>query len=397
MSFLGRLFSRPSSRASLALREGRYEDAATLFVEQGEIDAALNARHRQVELCADAWSRIDVSRAAYRLSLEHHHDRTVALGLELAQALVDWVGSAKLNDERDRNVLLEAAELCRAAGQLERCGDLLREAGQPRKAAEVFEEVGCVEKMDLAYLEDELGRGVDAQREAWIKKFEDAKLFGDLLGARRAIEAATKLPDPPLALVELHDTFMRSMPTNHDVRLEIDGWGRINLLFGDWLTVGRAEDAHITLLAQGVSRRHVRLVRTDAGVFVEDLGSKHGTDLDGEGCSERTPLAKKGTLGVGPNCRLRFERQETWTLFTLEGVENTLFVWGDRWSSSELPAISAFVQEGCWFLEPTRGLFADGDLVDSPLLLRDGVTLTHGGPPARTILCTLRPRPNDRA
>jgi sigma-B regulation protein RsbU (phosphoserine phosphatase) len=50
----------------------------------------------------------------------------------------------------------------------------------------------------------------------------------------------------------------------------------------DSLVVGRALDADLTLSDPFLSRRHSRFFRTAAGVFVEDLGSRNGTIVNGK-------------------------------------------------------------------------------------------------------------------
>ena len=46
--------------------------------------------------------------------------------------------------------------------------------------------------------------------------------------------------------------------------------------------IGSGGDSHIQLDAEGISERHCRLVVSEEGVRVMDLGSKSGTFLDGE-------------------------------------------------------------------------------------------------------------------
>jgi hypothetical protein len=49
---------------------------------------------------------------------------------------------------------------------------------------------------------------------------------------------------------------------------------------GPW-TVGRSEENDIVISDPNVSRRHARILRSDSGFVVEDLGSTNGTLLDG--------------------------------------------------------------------------------------------------------------------
>ena len=61
------------------------------------------------------------------------------------------------------------------------------------------------------------------------------------------------------------------------------------------LTIGRAPDADVVIDDDEISRRHVRVVPTPAGLEVEDLGSTNGTELDGQRLSKRT-LAGDGSV-----------------------------------------------------------------------------------------------------
>ncbi len=60
-----------------------------------------------------------------------------------------------------------------------------------------------------------------------------------------------------------------------------DASGRNEPLFGV-LTVGRGSECAMRFDAPGLSRIHARLMPTDEGVQIEDLGSSNGTFLNGE-------------------------------------------------------------------------------------------------------------------
>jgi sigma-B regulation protein RsbU (phosphoserine phosphatase) len=59
-------------------------------------------------------------------------------------------------------------------------------------------------------------------------------------------------------------------------------------LRGDTLVVGRAMDADLTLADPFLSRRHSRFFRTGADLFVEDLGSRNGTIVNGQTIQQAT-------------------------------------------------------------------------------------------------------------
>jgi len=57
--------------------------------------------------------------------------------------------------------------------------------------------------------------------------------------------------------------------------------GRIERVAGRSAVVGRSRGCEVQLDADGVSRRHCEVLLKDDGVAVRDLGSTHGTYLDG--------------------------------------------------------------------------------------------------------------------
>src|SRR6476661_1247506 len=67
---------------------------------------------------------------------------------------------------------------------------------------------------------------------------------------------------------------------------------------GDSLVVGRAADADLTLADPFLSRRHTRFYRAGSAVYVEDLGSRNGTWLNGQKVSEPAPLAVGDTIKI---------------------------------------------------------------------------------------------------
>lgn len=73
------------------------------------------------------------------------------------------------------------------------------------------------------------------------------------------------------------------------------------------LTVGRADDNDVVLTGNGISRYHVRLIRTQAGWQVIELGSTNGTIVEGVALTANVPtLWRAGTaLQIG-SCTLEW-------------------------------------------------------------------------------------------
>lgn len=75
---------------------------------------------------------------------------------------------------------------------------------------------------------------------------------------------------------------------------------RSEVLPGENMVVGRAPDADLVLNHPEVSRRHCRILREGESWFVEDLGSRRGTAVNGKRISGRMTLRPGDQIRVGP-------------------------------------------------------------------------------------------------
>jgi len=87
------------------------------------------------------------------------------------------------------------------------------------------------------------------------------------------------------AMLKLHIVPPEGLPFDHPFQ-------------GDSLVVGRAADADLTLADPFLSRRHSRFYRAGSAVYVEDLGSRNGTLLNGQKVLEPSPLAVGDTIKI---------------------------------------------------------------------------------------------------
>lgn len=62
--------------------------------------------------------------------------------------------------------------------------------------------------------------------------------------------------------------------------------------------IGRSSDCNVALDAAAVSRRHAQVVQQEGQFFVEDLGSRNGTILNGQMIAGRTPLRDEDRIIV---------------------------------------------------------------------------------------------------
>ena len=79
-----------------------------------------------------------------------------------------------------------------------------------------------------------------------------------------------------------------------DVVLTGEGMQEAFALDQDDYLIGRAVDAQIQLSSPSVSRRHARIFRREGDWFIEDLGSRHGTEIDGRRIEPNHPVRLQG-------------------------------------------------------------------------------------------------------
>ena len=79
------------------------------------------------------------------------------------------------------------------------------------------------------------------------------------------------------------------------------------------MTVGRSKDAHLSLQNEGLSRQHALLRRISSHsneVFIEDLGSKNGTFVNGRRITEPLKLNDGDLITMGSSTILKFRNIE---------------------------------------------------------------------------------------
>jgi diguanylate cyclase (GGDEF)-like protein len=81
--------------------------------------------------------------------------------------------------------------------------------------------------------------------------------------------------------------------------------GQVFALDRDETVIGRSRSADIRVDDGGVSRKNTRIVRSGAGFFVEDLGSRNGTFKNGERI-HRSQLSSGDRVHIGPTLAMRF-------------------------------------------------------------------------------------------
>ena len=84
--------------------------------------------------------------------------------------------------------------------------------------------------------------------------------------------------------------------------------GQVIDLKEDEVTLGREPGNVLTINDKGLSRFHARLIKTDAGYTLEDLGSKNGTFVNGTVIVSPRPLLNGDQISIGENVTLEFRQ-----------------------------------------------------------------------------------------
>jgi signal transduction histidine kinase/CheY-like chemotaxis protein len=83
------------------------------------------------------------------------------------------------------------------------------------------------------------------------------------------------------------------------------------IVVGESLTIGRSPEADLCIVSDDVSRDHSRITGSDEGFFIEDLGSRNGTLLNGVFIEEQTPLKYGDKIRIGSKTLFVFTRYDT--------------------------------------------------------------------------------------
>ncbi|HMF08123.1 MAG TPA: FHA domain-containing protein, partial [Thermoanaerobaculia bacterium] len=98
------------------------------------------------------------------------------------------------------------------------------------------------------------------------------------------------------------------------------GYREIALHAGENL-LGRDEDAVVWIDDPEVSRRHARIVISESGATLEDLGSKNGTFVRGERINGVVSLKEGDLITIGPSSMILQVYRHTDPTASAEGGE----------------------------------------------------------------------------
>ncbi len=298
-TWLSRVF-RSSSAPERAEAEGRIEDAARLYVENGDRAQAVLVYLRAAETARTLEERREFYARAHGLARTDEHRDAARKGLALV-TLAEAQAAAPRTDE-DRRRLQEAAE------DLERLG-AWRDAGAAYGLLEDREaEVRLLTLAgDVDALEAVTGSRDEADRKGLRRR-----------GALEGFDALWRSGDRPGAMRELQ-AWVSGNGDDHEARSELDARTASLLRDGRFefeldgvrtLAVGRfpttfGREADVVLRGASVSRRHCAVDLRDGRFELSDAGSRAGTSLDGVAIAAPLALSPGALVGLGSDLALR--------------------------------------------------------------------------------------------
>ena len=76
---------------------------------------------------------------------------------------------------------------------------------------------------------------------------------------------------------------------------------RYQILEGEGVFLGRANDCEVAIPDQEVSRQHAKVTLHNSGIWVQDAGSRNGVFINGKRVVRPTELRPGGKLTIGPH------------------------------------------------------------------------------------------------
>jgi hypothetical protein len=301
-AWISRLFrSRLETLAEKAEVDGRYDEAARLYVECGARAEAFRVLLRAAESARQLADRRGYLTRAYGVA---RSDELRALAKKrLASVTLAECESSAPRDEEERQRLAEAATDLEAAGS-------------HREAARAFKILGDrdgVERMhmlsgDLESFEREVGADATAERlrlrrRNAIESFQMLWLSGDRLRALAALDEWLAGNDDA-ELRALRDERLAAVVNVGRFEARLDG---VNHVVVGTLPVTFGREGTVVVRGASVSREHcvIDAAGDDGELAVRDNGSRNGTQIMGLPLAGSVALAAGSTVGLGADLALR--------------------------------------------------------------------------------------------
>ncbi|MFT3772875.1 MAG: FHA domain-containing serine/threonine-protein kinase [Minicystis sp.] len=298
MGFFDRFLPKSKREGRLA-REAQERElsgdlgaAVSLYTEAGLPDDAA----RVLLLRADAEGSVEKRMAFCALAAATAAGEELKTKARARKALIAFDtlrsrGGAFLANE----VLVVAREL-EDTGELERAAEAYALGGDGEGEVRALTAAGAIEKLEERLKAAESATRSQRELETSLRKIADLDRTAERRAALEVARAALADRDDA-RLADAARAIRARLLRGPVVELAIEGEIR-RCALGDEVTIGRG-DATIVIASRAVSRRHLRVARGAAGVFVEDLETRNGTMLAGARIGAALPVGEGVSLMLG--------------------------------------------------------------------------------------------------
>jgi FHA domain len=271
---------------------GELAAAVDLYQEAGLPDEAARVLLLRADAERSAEKRIALfALAAYTAQSDDIRRRARGRKALVAFDVLRGRGGSFMKSE----VLAVAREL-EEAGELDPAADAYALAGDNESEVRVLTAAGAIERLEERLRATEAATRAERDLELTLRKIADLDRTAERRAALDlALGTLGRRDDDRVA--DAARAIRARLTRGPVVELSVDEALRRYAL-GDEVTVGRG-DSTLIIASRAVSRRHLRVARTAAGVVVEDLGTRNGTLLAGARLTAPVPVGAGLDLELG--------------------------------------------------------------------------------------------------
>lgn len=295
--FWSKLFrSRTEADAERAEVEGRFNDAARLYVEAGQRDEAFRVLVQAAEGAESLSRRRDYLARAVTVA-RTEAQRTEARGA-MAKVIVNEYEARPPTSDDDRSRLFEAASDLERSGQFREAASAFKVLGERESMERCLVSAGDIEGYEREASQAQSQDRQRLRRRSAIESFEEFWLTGDREGALNAIDEWVRANTEDHEARALADERRSTLVDRSRFDAKIDG-ALVTVIGTVPCTIGR--EADVILRGAGVSREHCIIERGMSALQLRDNGSRNGTTLRGLAMNAPVALEDGTQFGLGPD------------------------------------------------------------------------------------------------
>jgi hypothetical protein len=366
--FWSKLFrSRSEAEAERAEVEGRFDDAARLYVEAGQRDEAFRVLIQAAEGAESLSRRRDYLARAITVA-RTEAQRDTARGTMARVIVAEYEARPPTSDD-DRTRLFEAASDLEKTGQFREAATAFKVLGERESMERCLVSAGDIEGFEREATEAQSQDRQRLRRRGALDAFEECWVTGDREGAIAAIDAWVREHTEDHEARALVDERRSTLVDRWRFDAKFDG-ALVSIIGSLPCTLGR--EADVIIRGAGVSREHCVVERGLGSLQLRDNGSRNGTTLRGLAMTGAVAFEEGAQFALGPDLVLEAQTfQGAPSLVVVRGMDRgkrVVFVL-DRWKS---PLGTLEFRAGRAVLTPDGAVKLTGQRVVAPIVLARG-------------------------